>query len=394
MSQQRRILFVDDEPQILDGLRHRLRRFRTRWDLCFADGGEHALEQLAKGPFDVIVTDLRMARMDGAALLGEVKARFPSVVRVVLSGESEVDLSRRAALVAHQFLAKPCEPDALERVVERALALKDLVNDEPVRRIVGQVDALPAMPATYARVRALVADDRRSSADVARVIKGDPALSAKLLQLVNSAFFALPHAVTRVEDAVVRLGLERTESIVLASECFNLASTGAVRLQVEALQHHSIATAHVAERLPLSAHREESFIAGLLHDVGKLLLAVHVPRHLRLADEEAARAGIPSHVAERQLFGVTHAEVGAYLLGLWGLPQFLVEAVANHHEPMRVPDPCRGALAAVHVANAIDHARSGDELALPDPAYLQALGAGDADWQHWLREHAGDKESP
>jgi putative nucleotidyltransferase with HDIG domain len=388
-----RILFVDDEPQILEGLRHRLRRFRSRWDLVFATGAADALGQLAASTFDVVVSDLRMPGIDGATLLRHVRDRFPGVVRIVLSGESDVQLARCASLVAHQFIAKPCDPDVLEGILDRTLALRALVNDEPIRRLVTRLDDLPALPETYTRVKALVADDRSTAADVADVIKRDAAIAAKVLQLVNSAFFGLSHAVGSVEDAVVRLGLDRTGAVVLASEVFGVFSPGGTaHAATEKLQRHSLATAHLADRISLRPLAEDVYTAALLHDVGKLVLALHAPDHLRLAEEEAVRAAVPGYVAEQALFGFTHAEVGAYLLGLWGLPHFIVEAVANHHLPGRVPGSGLGALAAVHVADTLEHARTGERFKPPEAPFLAALGATDAEWTRWVADGYAGKE--
>jgi YesN/AraC family two-component response regulator len=113
----RRVLFVDDDQYILDGLQNLLRKQRSRWDMCFALGGAAALELFAAAPFDVIVSDMRMPGMDGAELLAHVRERYPAARRIVLSGYAEPAAVQRALEVAHQFLSKPCRaPDLIDAI--------------------------------------------------------------------------------------------------------------------------------------------------------------------------------------------------------------------------------------------------------------------------------------
>jgi putative nucleotidyltransferase with HDIG domain len=381
---KRRILFVDDEQSILEGLRNRLRRKRDQWEMHFALGGKEALLQLLEQPFDVIVTDMRMPGMDGAALLREVQSFYPDVVRIVLSGHAEFEAALRAVPVAHQFLAKPCDPGVLENVVERACQLQRLVNDATVRAIVGKVSALPAMPQLYSKLQGMLVDDRCAMADIADVIKQDTGMCAKILQLVNSAFFRLSRPLSRIEDAIGYLGLEAVHRVVLASELFDAkrGSFGAAR-ELQSLRTHSLVTATLASQLlPEKKQQEDTFIAALLHDIGKLLIAVHLPEHHQAAVAHAESKGVGLHAAEMALSGVSHAEVGAYLLGIWGLPYFIVEAVANHHEPGRVDEATFGVLGAVHVGDVLAHALMDQSNVEPDPAYAERVGIAGR-WSEW-----------
>jgi putative nucleotidyltransferase with HDIG domain len=391
VAARRRILFVDDEQSILDGLRNRLRRKRDQWEMHFALGGQEALVQLAGQPFDIIVTDMRMPGMDGATLLKQVQSLYPDVVRIVLSGHAEFEAALRAVPVAHQFLAKPCDPGVLENVVERACQLQRLVNDAAVRAIVGKVSGLPAMPQLYSKLRSMLADERCAMPDIASVIKQDAGMCAKILQLVNSAFFRLSRPLSRIEEAIGYLGLEAVHRVVLAGELFDQksGSFGAAR-ELQSLRTHSLVTATIASQLlPEKKQQEDAFVAALLHDIGKLLIAVHLPEHHKAAVEHAKSHGIGLHAAEVALSGVSHAEVGAYLLGIWGLPYFIVEAVANHHEPGRVDEGAFGVLGAVHVGDVLAHAlvdRPDMEL---DPAYAERVGIAGR-WSEW-KAHFADQ---
>ncbi|MGC4068939.1 MAG: response regulator [Polyangiaceae bacterium] len=385
LAPKRRILFVDDDQAILDGLRNRLRRKRDLWDMHFALGGQEALGMLANIPFDVIVTDMRMPGMDGATLLKEVQVRYPDVVRIVLSGHAEFEAALRAVPVAHQFLAKPCDPGILENVVERACQLQKLVSDAAVRAIVGRVSGLPAMPHVYSTLRRMLLDEHCTMSDIAGVIKQDTGISAKLLQLVNSAFFRLSRPLCRIEEVVGYLGLDAINRLVLAGELFDgRGEPPEVRALLHDLQRHSVVTATIASQLMTDKHQQEdAFIAALLHDVGHMLLAVHLPEQHRTAVRLAETHHQTLHDAEVALFGVSHAEVGGYLLGIWGLPYFIVEAVANHHEPSRVGEANFGVLGAVHVSNVLAHVLLDDANRQPDWRFLERVGLTES-WPVWL----------
>ena len=387
-----RILFVDDEPRVLQGLENLLVRYRQKWDMVFASGGPAALEEMRHAPVDVLVADMRMPVMDGATLLRIVKDEHPGTVRIILSGHSEMELAMRAIPVAHQFLDKPCKPELLESVVERACSLHALVSDENVRKVLGGLKKLPALPAAYAALQRTLAAERAGAREVARVIEQDIAMSAKVLQLVNSAFFGLSRRVTSVPEAVSYLGFRMIQQLVLGAEIFGdggLASRAG--LSLEALRDHSLLAAGLARRI-LSNDRkqaEDAWTAGLLHDIGKLILAAEMPEHWAPPLAAAMKTGRPTYEAEQELYGVTHAEIGAYLVGMWGLPYPIVEAVGNHHMPERVQHPGLDVLAAVHIADALAHECDPDadpHAAALNAEYVSSLGLIEQipEW----REHA------
>jgi putative nucleotidyltransferase with HDIG domain len=400
-----RILFVDDEQNILDGLRHRLHRQRKKWHMLFAQSGAAALDLLEREPIDVIVSDMRMPTMDGATLLKKVQERYPRVVRIVLSGHAEMETALRAVPVAHQFLSKPCEPGVIESVVERACSLQALINEDVVKKTVGKVESLPALPRVYSQLMTILAKETASADEVAKILKQDMAMCAKVLQIVNSAFFGLARSVSKVEEAVTYLGFNTIKQVVLAVEVFQVSAARApARLSLDALQRHAMLVATFAPAFFTDTkQREDAFVAGLLHDIGKLLLAVEIPEHFVkvFADMDGTRC--PMHVAEQRAWGVTHAEVGAYLLGLWGLPYSVIEAVANHHCPQRVDSGEFGILAATHIADGLvndelsalspNRERQGGSL---DIAYLEKLGLADKleDWRGLVHQHVSANGGP
>jgi HD-like signal output (HDOD) protein/CheY-like chemotaxis protein len=386
----RRILFVDDEPQILEGLRTLLRRQRHTWNMAFVSSGKEALHQFEAEPFDVIVSDMRMPEMDGATLLKEVQRRYPHTVRIVLSGHTELEMAVRTIPIAHQFLTKPCDAEVLKAVVERACNLQALLDDEAIRGLVGGIGELPSAPRVFTALSNALADPDRALADVAGILEQDVAMCAKVLQLVNSSFVGLGRRMTNIRDAVVYLGARTLKQLVLSVEVFRVFPTTAARrgFELDELQRHSLLTAQVARRIvPGRDAAEDAFAAGILHDIGLLILATHVPERIAEAVDLAREKAIPLFRAEAGLWGVTHAEAGAYLLGLWGLPYPVVEAVAHHHQPRRVPHEGLGVLDAVHLADALAcEARpwlvQDADRVLDDTEYLASIGA-DSELETW-----------
>lgn len=350
----KRILFVDDEARILEGLENLLRRHRKKWQMVFALGGEAALQELDAGPFDVVCTDMRMPKIDGAQVLTHVRSKQPHAVRLVLSGYTDLEATLRAVPVAHQFLSKPCDAATLENVIERAFALQALIQDPAVRRVIGQIAKLPSQPRVYTELVRLLGNADTNAADVARLLEQDMAMRAKLLQLVNSSFFGMPRRLTSLDEAVILLGFNMVKNLVLSVEVFG-AARRVEGFSIEALQEHAHLTANIAARLVDEKLSQEAFTAAMLHDIGTLIIATELPDQfakVRRALKEEKRS---LHEVEASLLGVTHAEVGGYLLGLWSLPYPIVEAVANHHAPERVTQRTFDLLGAVYAANILAH---------------------------------------
>jgi HD-like signal output (HDOD) protein len=380
----KRILFVDDETKILDGIRRMLYADRKRWDMQFALGGEAALQACEQGSFDVVISDMRMPGMDGATLLSHIRDRFPSAARIVLSGYSEAALANRAVPVAHRFLAKPCNASELQSTIERVCTLQDLLSTAQIRQIVGTVGELPSLSRTYTSLTRAVSDPDASISQVANIVGQDLAMSAKVLQLVNTAFFGLAQKVTNVQSAVGYLGMETVKNLTLASEAFRVFPPDSRIPQAvcESIQLHAQRTAAIAAVLPVDPKtRDITVVAALLHDIGTLILASKMPNEFCSARSIATERGCSSFEAEQELFGTSHAEIGAYLLGLWGLSDLAIEAIAHHHHPTRIPHSGFDVAAAVYVADVLAHEldthpedSAGSELGDSDRASLQTLG--------------------
>ena len=341
MSELPVILFVDDEEGILAGLRSSLRKLRRTYRFLFANGAKDALTQLAAEPVDVVVTDIRMPGMTGVELLERVRDQHPGTVRYVLSGEAGIDLVMRSVPVAHRWLAKPCDYDVLTEALADAVRHRSLTVDPAITAAIGDATALPTPPTLYAELLDLAADADASMPRVAELVGRDPAVSAKLMQWANSAF-AGGQPVGDLQSAAVRLGLDVISQLILTVEVTrSFASTESIPgTTPEALADHVDAVATSAARL---ARRDGSLtagLAGLLSYIGLLVAVGHIPDRLAAAYELADRADIELIEAERELWGLTHPELGAHVLSVWGLPSETVLLVAGAHDrpaPASIP---------------------------------------------------------
>ncbi len=351
-----KILFVDDEPMILRSIRRLLEQLGDDWELLFAPSGAEALEIMAEHEIDVIVSDMHMDRMNGAVLLTRVQHRHPGVVRIVLSGHTDPKLVYRAVPVAHQFLSKPFDPVMLRSTIRRACRLRTLLESEAMRRVVGAKNELPSAPKVYTELVQALSNPEVSVRAVGEIIERDVAMSSRLIQLVSSAFFGLPQRVSTVGGACAYVGIDTIKALVLSVEIFQMFKTRRKSLSMDEFNHHSLMTGQLAYRM-LEGHEsaDHAFLAGMLHDVGQLIIAARIPDTYTMIREVMDRDEVSVHDAERGVLGMSHADLGAYLLGLWGLPQAVVEAVAGHHRVGRVPEESFGPLGAVQVASRLIH---------------------------------------
>ena len=382
-----RILFVDDEPNVLSALRRMFHDMRGQWDMAFASDGPAGLAMIAERPFDVVVADMRMPGMDGAAFLREAQVLSPGAIRIVLSGHSDRDMILQTVRPAHQFLPKPCQPDELKAVIARTLSLSEVFLDDRVKNVVARLDSMPTVPRLYSALLEALGRENPSMREVAGLIAQDVGMSAGILKLVNSAFFGLRVHVSSPAHAVNLLGLEVVKALVLGVGLFDRFNKEAFRdFDLEKLWSHSLGTARLAREISAVENaqpevREHCYIGGLLHDIGKLVMATNFPSAYRDVLTACQQGQGTILDMERQIFGASHAEVGAYLLGLWGVDDQVVRAVYLHHEPSRDRHAGFSPLLAVHVANRLEHElvviNQGYAINPLDDIFLEASGLAD-----------------
>ncbi len=388
MSESKSILFVDDEPRILQALERNFYQNRDKWDIDYATSAKEALGFMSLKAYDIIFTDMRMPEMDGSTLLKEVQKSHPNTIRVVLTGHTDLEVAMRTVSFAHQFLVKPCRTDVLEEVINRALDLQLLLNNKHLLAILGQVGSLPTRPSTNAKLNKVLSSEYASMNDVLDVVEQDTSLCAKILQLVNSAFIGSFQRMTSIQSALNYLGTNMLKSLALGFEVFQTfkVQDDIPGFSLEFQQKHAFTSAHIAKALIQDPQASETaYTAAMLHGIGKLVLATYMPEQLKSALALAESKGILLYQAEKELYNVTHAEIGAYLLGIWGLPYPIIEAVAFYNNPNHVEHNIFDIMSAVYVSNILAYEQvhntkiKGQAFNCPkiDEAYLERLGVLD-----------------
>ncbi len=387
-----RIAFVDDEPNVLKGISRALMSMRGAWEMVFCGSGAEALAQMREKPFDIVVTDMRMPEMDGAELLSRVRALSPATVRIILSGYAESDAILRTVGPAHIYLAKPCSAEALRQAVLRQIALRALLEDPALRALLAGLGNLPSLPDVYARLQEELISANSSPRGIAAIVAEDVAMTAELMRIANSAFFAASGHVTSLLSAVSLLGVEVIQTLVLRIGVFRQFSGKPEQAQVlEGMTRHSLIAAEIAQHIVVmeggdDATAKSARIAGMLSDIGRIVLFDAYPQRYRALMADGG--GLPLHLREQQAFGAAGTLIGAYLLGLWGFSDQIVEAVAHCQTPSACPGRDNLVLTALHGAFALGppfslNGGEGGLVMCPlDQDYLNATGCA-PHLRHW-----------
>ncbi|HEX9746730.1 MAG TPA: response regulator [bacterium] len=385
-STKLRILFVDDEPNILEGLRRMLRTMRDSWEMEFANSPEEALEILGRTKFDIIVSDMKMPRMTGSELLSKVQEEYPEMVRIALSGEAEKSQIMQSVGPVHQYLSKPCDAETLKSSLKRSHQLRSLLHSDQLLSVTTKMDSLPSLPVLYQELMGELNEPEPEFKNVERIISKDLGMTTKILQLVNSAFFGVRRHVASPGDAVKLLGFDTIESLALSVQVFRQFDEDSYAgLDMEQVWRHSLDVGACAKNIAMSIKAEKRvidncFISGILHDIGKAILASRLDGSYHTVIQSAKQNNTLITIEEFNEYGTTHGEIGAYLLGLWGFSDSIIEAIAFHHTPSVCYAEGFTPLAAVHCANEIVyeicHSESDLTYSGIDMEYIESIGFG------------------
>ncbi|MFH1516166.1 MAG: response regulator [bacterium] len=380
---KKQLLFVDDEQNVLEGLKRMLRPMWHEWDMHFVNSGAKALELMDSQHFDILVTDIKMPEMDGAELLDRVKNLHPEVIRIVLSGHAEMSTVIKAMESVHQYLSKPCEANILKETLLRTILLRKILKNEQLQAIVARITSLPSLPRLYSDLNNELRCSNVSLKRISNIVARDLAMTTKILQLVNSPFFGLSRHISDPEQAVIYLGIDTIKTMVLSIHIFNeFSSNSSVSFPIKSLWDHSLLVGSFSKKITQMETSnkylgENAYIAGMVHDCGKLILAANFPDKYQKALKIHDISDCAIIEAEKRVFSTTHAEVSAYLMGLWGMSDSIVEAVLAHHEPDKIASVGFSIATAVYVsnfiANEITNAGTGpkNELSMD---YIERLG--------------------
>jgi len=407
MAVMNRILFVDDDIDILRLLKNGLKSMQDEWEMHFAEGGREAIALMQQGCFDVLITDLLMPELDGISLLNTVMKKYPNTIRFVLSGASDQEIKLKSVNRSHQLLDKSIAMAELKSMILQALAVRDLLDNESLKQVVAKISSLPRLSSTYLElVKEIQSPDSKLST-IGTIISKDVGMTSKILQLVNSAYFGMRARVSSVQHAARLLGIETIKTLVLTHDVFSqFEHMNLERFSLSALMEHSQKVGSYAKLITKNENPNESlvndaFLSGMLHDMGKMILAQNFPKQYSNIQYLADHSTAPLWQLEQETFGTTHAEVGAYLLSLWRLPNPVIEAVAFHHQPTRCSHQMFSPLTAVHVANVLTQGdlkeQTGTKAKKIDNEYLNTLDFADKleSWRDLCTkaDHRGDSSN-
>lgn len=351
------ILFVDDEPAITQALKRMLRPMRREWDMHFALSAKEALQFMETHSVDVLVSDMRMPEMNGAELLHQVMKLYPQVIRIILSGQSDQEAILKTVKPAHQFLTKPCDPETLQHTIKKTLRLKGSLENPALQNLVAQIETLPSLPTFYQDIIRILQKEEGSLKEIAHIIQQDVAMTMEILKYVNSSFFGLYKKVSNIQQAVSLLGINTIKTLVLSIHVFSqFDSRGHYPIDIPELWDHSFLSAMFTKKImaTLGAGTElqdDAFTLGLLHDIGMLTLATQTPGLYNDVYQKARQDNLIIPQAEYEILGTSHAEVGAYLIGLWGISSDLITSINAHHLFKIIPDEMDDFLLALHSAD-------------------------------------------
>lgn len=356
---QNRVLFVDDDPVLRDLYGGIAPVLQGHYEVFTACSGKEGVQMLQERTFDVVVSDLTMPGMDGVQFLGHVVRTQADAARIIISGYLDRLKIAQCLFVGHRYFNKPCDLKALTALLLNLAQFREIVANQKVRKLIGGLGSLPGPPDTYLRLEEVLSSAYSSLNDVAAVVEQDLRVTTKLLQIVNSAHFGIARQIVSPTEAVQLVGVEVVRGLLLGLQAFSVYKS-AKKAPPNDLWEHSLKIALTARRIAQGqslTHEqcEKAFLAGLLHDIGKIVLMANVPDDYLEVTTFARTCNIPVHAAEQRKFGATHAQIGAYLLALWGIQEDVVKIVQHHHSMEDFPaDGEFTALAAVHAAHAID----------------------------------------
>ena len=368
-----KLLVVDDQRSFLQSYERAF--FDSPITVFAAVDPETALKILGEEEIDIVVADFRMPGMNGVLFLKQVKSLHPTVHRVLSSGFLDRTIVQRFLSTGSvsTFIAKPWEDRFLVEKIGHIINVKRRLSEGRLLELINSIESLPTLPGIYEELLEAV-ESEKSMQEIADVLRKDPAVATSVLHVVNSAFFGREN-VTSVRDAAVELGIEVIKDIVLSAALVGKGQWN--QAQMDSLKNVFLHSFMVNKYVP-PVHRviyrtapEGLPSAGIVHDIGKILMLAHLfDRYQSVCEYQVQNAETTFWASEHALGfeGNSHAELGAYLLDWWNFPEVMVEVALFHHCPEHAHTEYQQILAATHhtdrIVNAVWFGQSGEAAQL------------------------------
>ncbi len=330
VSEKRKILFVDDEPNILNSLKRLLRTKNNIWDMSFAISGEEALRIINQQKIEIIVSDMRMPEMDGVELLKRIKEIDSSIIRIILSGYSDLDMILSVTETAHQYLAKPCDVELLEKIITQSCSLLDAEESENLIQPIAAITSVPVNQEVLSRLKNKLEQEEISIDEISEIVAEDLGISTKLLQLNYSAFFGFKRDIYSIYDAVNLLGTEILKALVLNINIFDPYTSSTVNRDSSNIKFGK----YIEE---LISDIEDPSASGYIRIAGGL--------------RETSSQMISGNPELEKLSEATKEKAGAYLLKLWGFPLSITDPIEYYRIPSEYTGEFLQGVAILHTAD-------------------------------------------
>ncbi len=373
-----RIMFVDDELSVIKSLKRTFRKYAKEWKMYFFTNPIEAFESLEKNEVDIIITDMKMPEETGFALLSKVKAKYPGIIRIILTGYADKKLIYSSFEVAHQLLIKPISAEAIISIVKQIKLINTYIENKELQKVVNDLSYLPPLPEIYLELSKKIKDPDSSLNDLAKIISRDPSLSADILKMVNSAYFGLSGKVYKISQAIGFMGIDLIKDIILTSAVFkNLKGSPTQIEMIKKIYNHSSNVLKFAmkicKNLDLDAiDKNYIFIASMFHDLGKIIMIMNMGRKYEVLLTSADKdKNVNIEDLEKKYLSITHSQVGAYILGLWGFSTKVIQTILFHHNPELSGCTNSCLLATIYLANYLDDLKNSNFQSELKKDYLQ-----------------------
>jgi HD-like signal output (HDOD) protein len=358
-----KVLIVDNADQALLALKQAF--YDGPCQTAYVDNGKHALKALSQYKFDVIISVINLGKISGVELLKAISHKYPSMIRVAITHDDDSDkkINNLASNICHYTFTLPLNTSQIHQSISAIGEDNRAITKEHIVKAVSKVKTLPSPPKVYLQLNAILAESNTDSEKISEIISQDPALAAKVLQFSNSSFMNQGKPINSITEAITRMGIETLCCIVMTAELFSY-EPDIPEFSLIKEQLHCLSTAKLAASLVKPELKREALLAGLLHDIGKLVLFEIDPALTK--DYFKYKTNSCDNISlEQKIFGTDHCHISGYLLHMWSFSYQLIAAVVNHHKPEQLLKNSFGIAQAVYLADTLIREQ------IPCPNFIQ-----------------------
>ncbi|TWX51695.1 HDOD domain-containing protein [Colwellia hornerae] len=354
-----KVLIVDNTEQTLLALKQAF--YNGPCQTAYVNNGKHALKALQQYKFDAIISVLNLGKISGLDLLKAIALKQPAMIRVAITHDSITD--SQTASHCHYSYALPLNVEDIHQTITALGDDNKAITKDHIIKVVAKVKTLPSPPKVYLQLNAILEESNTDSEKISEIISQDPALAAKVLQFSNSSLMNQGKPINDISEAITRMGLETLCCIVMTAELFsyepNITDFSLIKEQL-----HCLSTARLAASMVKAELKRDALLAGLLHDIGKIVLFEMDPELTKTYFKYRLKSA-NNNALEQKVFGTDHNHVGGYLLHMWSFSYHLIEAVVMHHRPEKLLKKSFGIAQAVYLADILLREQQ------PEPTFIE-----------------------